>query len=265
MVRRARISRRLHHPTDPGVVAGDRRDRHRVRVPRCQRRHRPEDPSRRCLARGRHRAPDAPGARRLDQHRRCGDHRSDPRRRGLLTVAAARSVHALDPGRRHRSGAGPGHLLLSADAAVPAFGGQLGARPGLPHRAADRRPLLVAWRQLRLPPHAAGDCPPLGAVRRFRRDSVGRDMAQPLRPAVRPYERYRLGRRLYGRQRAAAAVHVPGGDGHRAGGWAARQRLAEAAVAADRRDGRLDRPIGAGSGVPRGRAGRFRHPERPDV
>ena len=54
-------------------------------------------------------------------------------------VADAGPLPALLADGHHRPGPGPGHLLLSADAAVPPLGRQLGAGPRLPVDPRDRR------------------------------------------------------------------------------------------------------------------------------
>src|SRR2546421_402484 len=109
------------------------------------------------------------------QHGRVGDpghlrrDRDHPRRRRLLAVAITGAVHAFVANRYHGSCPRPGRLLLSVDASLPARRHQLGARSRLHGGAVDRRPLFVAWRQLRLlarpPPRwtpLVADCGPLG-------------------------------------------------------------------------------------------------------
>src|SRR5438876_538133 len=65
---------------------------------------------------------------------------------GVALFALAVLVFIADG--HHRSGPGPGHLLLSTHASVPPRGGQLVSWTRLHGDPVDRRPLLVARRQL---------------------------------------------------------------------------------------------------------------------
>ncbi len=226
MVRLARPARRLPDPRWARVVARPRELRAGVPLPRRQRGDRAARPLGRCAARGRHPTVGAQGQRGLDHVGRRGRGRGHPGGRRGRAVAGARPVPAFVAHRHDRPDPPPGRLLLPADAALPALRDQLVAGARLHGRASRRRPLLVARRQLRLPPHAPRARPPVSPGRRLSGDAGGDGLVRTLRPSLCAQQQRRLRGRLHRRQRAAAPVHVPGGRGDRDRRRAARQRPA---------------------------------------